>query len=62
MKNLAVWNARLLENASLASYILRKIDGDLWHRVKVKAAQDQTTIKSLIERLLALWLKGKVIL
>lgn len=46
----------------MSSYILRKIDGDLWHRVKVKAAQDQTTIKSLIERLLALWLKGKVTL
>jgi hypothetical protein len=43
----------------VSSYILRKIDDGLWHRVKVKAAQEQTTIKALIERLLADWLKAK---
>ena len=43
----------------ISSYILRKLDPDLWHQVKVKAAQEQTTIKGLIERLLADWLKEK---
>jgi hypothetical protein len=46
-------------HTKVSSYILRKIDDGLWHRVKVKAAQEQTTIKALIERLLSDWLKAK---
>lgn len=40
----------------MGSYILRKIDEDLWRRVKSKAALEGTTLKALIERLLAGWL------
>lgn len=41
----------------MPSYILRKIDTELWKHVKARAALEQTTIKALIERLLAQWLK-----
>ncbi len=41
----------------MASYILRKIDPDLWHRVKMKALKEKITIKTLIETLIADWLK-----
>lgn len=43
----------------MASYILRKIDDALWHRVKVKALQEKRTIKDVIESLIAAWLKEK---
>lgn len=43
----------------MASYILRKIDDDLWHRVKVKAARQSTSVKAVIERLLVDWLGGE---
>jgi hypothetical protein len=43
----------------MASYILRGIDPELWHRVKVKALGERLTLKALIERLLADYLKGK---
>lgn len=36
----------------MPSYILRNIDADLWHRVKVKALQEHITLKALVERLL----------
>ena len=40
----------------MASFILRKIDDDLWRRVKSKAALQGTSIKALIETLLKTWL------
>ena len=40
----------------MSSYILRKIDPDLWRQVKAKAAFEGVTIKTLIERLLIAWL------
>lgn len=43
----------------MASYILRKIDDELWHRVKVKAARQSTSVKAVIERLLVDWLGGE---
>jgi hypothetical protein len=43
----------------MPSYILRHVDPELWHKVKVKAAVEQTSIKALIERLLGDWLKRK---
>lgn len=42
----------------MSSYILRKIDPDLWARVKAKAALERTTLKALIESLLAKWLES----
>jgi predicted HicB family RNase H-like nuclease len=39
----------------VASYILRKIDPELWKRVKSKAALEPVSIKTLIERLLRAW-------
>lgn len=43
----------------MASYILRGIDPDLWKRVKSKAALEPLTLKALIEKLLAEWLRTK---
>lgn len=42
----------------MASYILRNIDPELWRQVKSKAALEGVTVKALIERLLANWLKA----
>jgi len=44
----------------MSSYILRKIDAELWRHVKAKAALEQTSIKALIEGLLRDWLKRKI--
>lgn len=41
----------------MASYILRSIDPDLWHRVKVKALGERITIKALILKLIVEWLE-----
>lgn len=41
----------------IASYILRKIDPDLWHRVKVKALNEKISLKQLFERFLVEYLK-----
>ncbi len=41
----------------MASYILRQIDPDLWHRVKVKALSEKITLKALIEKLIGEWLE-----
>ena len=38
------------------SYILRQIDPALWRQVKAKAALENVTIKTVIERLLTAWL------
>ncbi len=43
----------------MPSYIIRKIDPDLWHRVKVKALKEKRSIKQVIESLIAAWLKEK---
>lgn len=43
---------------SMASYILRKIDPDFWHRVKTKALKEKRTgLRDLILDLLTQWLK-----
>lgn len=42
----------------MASYILRKIDPELWKQVKSKAAAEGVSLKTLIERLLNDWLKA----
>ena len=42
----------------MSSYIVRGIDPDLWRQIKGKAAIEGVTVKALIERLLAAWLKG----
>lgn len=39
----------------VSTYILRKIDDDLWKRVKAKAALQGVSIRALIERLLQEW-------
>jgi predicted HicB family RNase H-like nuclease len=41
----------------VSSYILRKIDPDLWKQVKSKAALEPVSLKTLIERLLRAWLE-----
>lgn len=41
----------------MSSYILRRIDPDLWQRVKVKAVKEQITVREVIERLLKDWIK-----
>ena len=41
----------------MSSYILRKIDPELWKQVKSKAALVPISIKALIEQLLSEWLK-----
>lgn len=43
----------------MASYILRDIDEQFWIRVKTKAAAEAISIKALIVKLLADWLKKK---
>ena len=45
------------EIAEMASYILRNVDPKLWQAVKVKAVTQQTTVKAVIEKLLAGWVK-----
>ncbi len=42
----------------MRTYILRRMDDDLWQRVKVKALNEQTTIREVIERLLRAWLQS----
>jgi hypothetical protein len=41
--------------AKMSSYVLREVDSDLWHRVKVKAANEKLSIKNVICILLADW-------
>jgi hypothetical protein len=43
----------------MASYIIRDIDKDVWHRVKTQALKEKRTVKKVIESLLAAWLKEK---
>ncbi len=42
----------------MASFVLRKIDDGLWKRVKVKAATEGVTIKSVLVGLIEGWAKG----
>lgn len=44
----------------MGSYLMRNIDETWWRRVKVKAAQESTSVKSMVERLLTDWLNGYV--
>lgn len=37
----------------------RKVDDDLWRRVKAKAALEGTSVKAVVEQLLREWLKRK---
>jgi len=41
----------------MASYIIRKIDPELWKRVRAKAALEGRTVRQVIEALIASWLK-----
>ena len=41
----------------MASYILRKIDTELWQAVREKASAHGINIKTLVEQLLRAWLK-----
>lgn len=40
----------------MASYIIRKIDTELWTQAKAKAALQGTTVKAVIEGLLRQWI------
>ncbi len=40
----------------MASYILRKLDVDFWHRVRTKALAEKIHVSDLILRLLDEWL------
>jgi hypothetical protein len=42
----------------MASYILRGIDPDQWHKFKLKALEEKVSLKTLIVRLLTDWLNG----
>lgn len=42
----------------MATYLLRGIDTELWKQVKSKAALEGISVKALIERLIADWLKS----
>lgn len=39
------------------TYIIRKMDEATWYRVKVKATNENRTVKAVIESLIAAWLK-----
>lgn len=39
------------------TYIIRKMDEDVWYQVKVKATHENRTVKAVIESLIAAWLK-----
>jgi len=41
------------------TYLLRDIDDDLWRKVKSKAAAEGMTVKDVILKLLAEWVKGR---
>ncbi len=41
------------------TYILRHIDDDMWRQIKSKAALEGITIRVLMQRLLADYLKAK---
>lgn len=43
----------------MASYIIRKIDADLWQRARAKAKFDGRSLQAVIERLIAVWLTGE---
>ena len=38
-------------------YIMKGLDADLWHAVKVKAAEQGTTVKDVIVAFLTEWIK-----
>lgn len=42
----------------MASYVLRKIDSELWQRVRSRAADEGINVKDLIEQLLVTWLSS----
>jgi plasmid stability protein len=39
----------------VSTYILRKVDDELWRQVKAKAALEGVSVKAAIERLLRAW-------
>jgi NRPS condensation-like uncharacterized protein len=41
------------------TYILRDIDDEFWRKVKSKAAAEGMTVKDVILKLLAEWVKGR---
>lgn len=49
----------LIYTLCMAAYILRDIDDDFWKRVKGKAALEGVSVKDLLLRLLADWMKKK---
>jgi hypothetical protein len=43
----------------MTSYIIRDIDPKLWHRVKVKAAQNNEPIRTVLIRALVAYATGR---
>ena len=44
----------------MTNFVLRELDDALWKRVKVKAAEDGVTIKSVVVGLLDRWSDGRL--
>jgi hypothetical protein len=42
------------------TYLLRDVDGDLWARVKARAARDRVTVRELLIRLLKAYVRGQI--
>lgn len=44
----------------MAAYILRKIEDDLWTRVKARSLEDNIPLRAIIVALLTMYAEGKV--
>lgn len=42
------------------TYLLRDVDGDLWARVKARAARDRYSMRDVILRLLRAYVAGRI--
>ena len=43
----------------MSTYLIRGIDGELWHKVKTKALEQRLSVRAVIEHLLREWVKER---